>query len=98
VYTPRRARLGDESIGTFNGTAVVPIAGGTVLVTVTAAQLGFSNKIEGLIIVTINSNVPTTQNISTPVFGLSGTSLVVGVTLGGATGTTLGYTIAAWGY
>jgi hypothetical protein len=92
-----QARIGNTTLRTANGQAVVPVGGGTVNFSIAASAFGFTRFIEGGTDIAISTMSPVVQNISQPVFGLIGTSLALGVTLGAGTGTTLGWQAQAWG-
>jgi len=94
VAERRLIRRGDLNYARATATAVIPVGGGTVIVSMTFTGLA---GIEMPLFVRVSSAVPPTADIYQPVVhSISGN--VVGFSLRGGTGTTLGLEAFVLGY
>ena len=78
-------------------TVTIPIGGGLVTTSLSAADFGLT-KIERILDVVVHREAPVVPDVYAPSYGINATSDGVGITLGGGTGTTLRVEVTVSGY
>jgi len=92
----RKLLLDDLNVKSASRTVTVPIGGGTVLVTITAADLGFA-RVDCVLNLRVERLAPVVPDVYSPSYGINATSDAVGITISAGTGTTLRVTVEALG-